>query len=123
MAVVLIVEDDDDVRDILAETVQTFGHRVMTARGGDAALAVFRGGDRMVPDLLITDAMMPLMNGFDLARRACAMRPNLAVIYLTGGDGETIAKDHGQLAGEIVLKPIMPAALCNKIDKALAKQH
>ena len=119
MAVVLIVEGDTETRKALSDIVQDLGHRVMIAGGGTSALAVFGGGDRMVPDLLITDAIMPAMDGIDLARRARTMRPNLVVIYLAGRC-DTIAKDDRELAGEMVMKPIAPGELRLKIKRALA---
>jgi signal transduction histidine kinase/CheY-like chemotaxis protein len=80
---VLVVEDDELVRDFVVRTVRDLGYDVLEAGDGDAAWEIIAAADRI--DLLCTDIMMPgSMNGFDLARRAREQRPDLRLVYMSG---------------------------------------
>ena len=80
---VLVVEDDELVRDFVVRTVRELGYDVLEAGDGDVAWEIIAAADRI--DLLCTDIMMPgSMNGFDLARRARERRPNLRLVYMSG---------------------------------------
>jgi signal transduction histidine kinase/CheY-like chemotaxis protein len=80
---VLVVEDDDLVRDFVVRTLRGLGYDVLEAGDGDAAWEIIAAADRI--DLLCTDIMMPgSMNGFDLARRARQRRPDLRLVYMSG---------------------------------------
>ena len=74
---ILVVEDDTDVRTYLAEVLRNLNYRVITAHNAQAALTVLLQEDRRV-DLLLTDIVMPGINGRELGRRAHTMRPELA---------------------------------------------
>lgn len=75
MATVLLVEDNDDVREMMAIALQLGGHEVWLARNGHEALALLR--ERHRPSLVLTDLMMPVMNGWEL-KRALEEDPALA---------------------------------------------
>jgi two-component system cell cycle sensor histidine kinase/response regulator CckA len=79
---VLIVDDEAQICHFVERVVQRAGHATMTARSGAEALAAAASADSV--DLLITDLMMPQMNGDELARRMLVLRPKLKVLYLTG---------------------------------------
>ena len=76
MATVLLVEDNDDVREMMALALQLGGHEVWSARHGKEALALLHDG-HPPPSLILTDLMMPVMNGWEL-RDALMEDPNLA---------------------------------------------
>jgi two-component system cell cycle response regulator CpdR len=119
MASVLVVDDDTDVLDILAVAIRSGGHSVIKATSGTAALNVLDGD---IPfDLLVTDIIMPGLNGFNLARMANMRRPGLKIMYLTGFHEQAEAmRDHGSRLGKLLNKPIMPADLRKEVDEALA---
>jgi CheY-like chemotaxis protein len=79
---VLIVDDDDDILALAAETLQTFGYDVLTARNGLEAVAVLRETSRI--SILFTDVQMPSMGGEELAGVAVALRPDIRVIFTSG---------------------------------------
>jgi CheY-like chemotaxis protein len=88
MATILVVEDNDDVRDMMAVSLQLEGHRVVTARNGQHALEVLDRGPR--PCLILLDLMMPVMDGWEFQRRV-AERPEfreipIVVVSAAGGD-------------------------------------
>jgi signal transduction histidine kinase/ActR/RegA family two-component response regulator len=82
---VLLVDDEELVRTATAEMIRDLGHDVEEASGGADALAKLDSG--LAVDLLVTDYMMPLMNGGQLARRVATARPNLPVLLITGYTG------------------------------------
>ena len=81
-AVVLVVDDDDEVREIVADFLTDFGHRVLRATGGQDAMRQIRASREL--DLLITDIRMPDMSGIDLARVVSETRPGVRIILISG---------------------------------------
>jgi signal transduction histidine kinase/ActR/RegA family two-component response regulator len=79
---VLVVEDDADVRVTLSKILQEIGYRAVDAPDAAAGLDILRS--RRDVDLLLTDVVMPGMNGWDLAKAATALRPDLPVLFATG---------------------------------------
>jgi CheY-like chemotaxis protein len=110
----LIVDDDLDLRDAIVAILAEPGYTVLTASNGYEALCVLV--ERWI-DLLITDVVMPGISGFELARQAKVMRPNLHVIYLSG---EVSAPDRdGPTYGVLVQKPIRAVNLLQTVDQAM----
>ncbi|HVP19130.1 MAG TPA: PAS domain-containing protein, partial [Spirochaetia bacterium] len=79
---ILLVEDDDMVRRLTRTMLESSGYRVITAPGGKAALALM--GSHGEVDLVVTDVVMPQMNGRELAKRLSVARPTLKVLYISG---------------------------------------
>ena len=80
--VVLIVDDDDDILELAAEILRTFGYEVLTARNGLEAVAILRSNSRV--SMLFTDIQMPGMGGEELVDVAVALRPDIRVILTSG---------------------------------------
>jgi CheY-like chemotaxis protein len=80
---VLVVEDDDDVRDALAETVSRAGYRVTTARHGGEALAALDGAGSSPPDVVLLDLMMPVVDGWSVLRHVEASEREVSVLVVT----------------------------------------
>ncbi|QAY75393.1 PAS domain-containing sensor histidine kinase [Sphingosinicella sp. BN140058] len=85
---VLLVEDNDHVREFATALVEDLGHKVVPADGGEAALALL---DREPIDLLFTDVVMPGMSGVELARRARERRRGMPVLLASGYSDEILA--------------------------------
>ncbi len=79
---ILLVDDDDDVRDYTATVLEEAGYDVRVAARGEAAVKLLAAGEPF--DLLITDIVMPGWDGPELARRVKLIRPELKVLYITG---------------------------------------
>jgi PAS domain S-box-containing protein len=80
---VLVVEDSDDLREIVERILSGSGYKVMVASNGPAALDLAREYDGHI-DLLLTDVIMPVMQGNDLAARLVESRPDLRVLFMSG---------------------------------------
>jgi CheY-like chemotaxis protein len=81
--VILVVEDEADVRNIVRRQLESLGHKVLVAEAATEALLLLRGPG--APDLLVTDVVLATgMNGIELATAARAVRPDLPVIFMSG---------------------------------------
>ena len=87
---ILLVEDEDMVRAVAERALARQGYPVLTAEHGEAALELLARCDR--PDLLISDVMMPLMDGPTLVRQVRARYPDLPILFMSGYAEETIRK-------------------------------
>ena len=116
---ILVVEDDRDLRSYLAEVLRALGYRIVTAANAEAALAIVRKNTARV-DLLLTDVVMPGMNGRELGRRAQELRPHLRVLYMTGYSRNAVVH-HGRLEEgvELIQKPITQTYLATRIRDVL----
>jgi CheY-like chemotaxis protein len=85
---ILLVDDEDIVRTGTAEMLRELGHSVREAAGSADALKLLSSGDPV--DALVTDYMMPQMNGAELARRVRMAYPGIAVLVITGYAGGDI---------------------------------
>ena len=122
MATILLVDDDDGVRDILHRTLVAAGHEVEDAVNGDVALAAYR---RQPRDVVITDLVMPEKNGLETIMELRRLNPAVKIVAMSGG-GRTLGL--GQLylesaslfgAGRILAKPFTSAALLTAVNEVL----
>jgi PAS domain S-box-containing protein len=119
---ILVAEDEEDVLNIIALSLEAQGHHVTTTTSGDEAAERF---DELGPiDLLITDIVMPgNMQGPSLARHLRRFNPNLPVMFLSGYTNEAILKGDG-LTNEDhhLMKPVTREQLIEAVNKALNKK-
>jgi len=116
---VLVVEDEDILRDLCARILEGMGYRLLQARNGAEAIALAQGyGDRI--DLLLTDVVMPAMNGSDLATHLVLHHPEMKVLFTSGYTDETISR-HGVLDEGVsfIGKPYNPSSLARKVREVL----
>jgi CheY-like chemotaxis protein len=116
--IILVVEDEERVRQLSVETLRELGYTVVQASDGAQALAVLTVQPRI--DLLFTDIVMPDMNGRRLADEARKMRPDLKVLYTTGYTRDAIVHN-GVLDPNVtfVPKPFTIGQLAVKVRKML----
>jgi PAS domain S-box-containing protein len=116
---ILLVEDEDAVRDLAAEILTDLGYTVQAFGSPTEAEEFFRGEDRNV-DLLLTDVVMPGMSGAELVSRLMPLRPELKVLYMSGYTDDAIAQ-HGVLdeGVRLIPKPFTSSGLANKVRQAL----
>ena len=116
---VLLVEDEESVRELVRETLLSRGYKVLEAENGEAGLrAAEAHPDRI--DILITDVVMPGMGGRELVKKLLLMRPHLVVLYLSGYTEDAIAH-HGVLdpGTAFLQKPFTLQNLARKVREVL----
>jgi PAS domain S-box-containing protein len=120
---ILAVEDDPSVRGLVKEFLETAGHSVLIASNGLDAIRVARGHPGPI-DLVLTDVIMPAMNGADLVDRLTATRPDLGVLYMTGHREDAIAYQGVLEPGvSLIPKPFSRIELLARVEAMLrAKQ-
>ena len=116
---VLLVEDEDMVRSLARRLLHKNGYHVLEASHGEEALEVDAQHAESI-HLLLTDVVMPGMNGPDLAERLVAHRPQIRVVYMSGYT-DTIFEDRGILQKGVVFlqKPFSADSLTRKVREAL----
>ena len=117
---VLLVEDSDLVRDVVADMLEIDGLTVLRAAGGEEALALARRGDAPI-DLLVTDIVMPEMNGVELADRLERERPGIRILFMTGYAEESVVKE-GILGKrrECIGKPFTQEQITKRVREILS---
>jgi CheY-like chemotaxis protein len=117
---ILLVDDNDDVREITALLLRDTGYHVIEASSGRAALAALDANPAI--DLLIVDFAMPGMSGIDLLERARTRRPEIKVVFITGYID--LAQFGAKFANEIVVKkPFTMDQLAPAVRKALGESE
>lgn len=117
--VILLVEDDVDVRAFLADALRELGYEVVAAPNGSAAISVLEQSNRRM-DIMLTDVVMPGVHGREVGRRAEELRPGLPTLYMTGYSRNAVVH-HGRLdeGVELLQKPISHADLAARIRALL----
>jgi signal transduction histidine kinase/ActR/RegA family two-component response regulator len=116
---ILVVDDDESIRNLILDTLQPLGYNVLTASCGTDALELSRSTTQHI-DLVLTDVIMPGMNGRQLVDAIMAEQPGIKTMLMSGYTDNVIAQ-HGVLQkGYILLnKPLLPIFLANKIREIL----
>ena len=116
---ILLVEDQDGIREITSEFLRSSGYTVLEARDGTEALQVTEQHQGKI-DLLVTDVVMPKMGGPELADRLAAFRPSIKVVYMSGY--AEYARDNNRLANRdkvSLQKPFALDTLARKVREVL----
>jgi len=116
---ILVVEDSDMLLGLVLSILDGEGYRVLTATQGEEALQVLRDSKEPIR-LLLTDVIMPKMNGWELVERARALHPGLKVLFMSGYPAKEVAPDGSLPIKEPFLqKPFSPKVLKEKVREIL----
>ncbi len=118
---ILLVEDEDGVRSFVTRALRGYGYEVVSASTAKHALAM---QERMTGqlDLLLTDLVMPGMNGLDLASELRSRVPGLRVLYMTGYfDAQGLDNAELNVDENLLLKPFTPMELVRRVQRLLAQ--
>lgn len=118
MARILVAEDEDAVRAFVTRALELRGHQVRAVSDGAEALEALREAEY---DLLLTDIVMPLMDGIALALAASRDRPNLRILMMTGyAEEKRRAHNLEALIHDVISKPFSLDELAAAVERALA---
>lgn len=116
---ILIVEDQPELRELIARTLEIYGYEVVEAQDTDDALRMLSDTTRHF-DLLLTDVVMPRMSGVELATRARELRPALKVLHMSGYTPDPHHRELFMREGSAyVQKPFAPEELARRIGLLL----
>ncbi len=119
-ATVLLVEDEEFVRSVTREVLELSGYRVLEARNAEEGFQIFDKHHTQL-DLVLTDVVMPGMNGPQLVRRLSALAPGLRVIFMSGyTDNEVVRRGLGDPNIAYLQKPFTVDALARKVQEVLS---
>jgi CheY-like chemotaxis protein len=118
---VLLVEDEDAVRSLVARILRRVGYRVLEAGGAEEAIRVAARHQGPL-DALVTDVVMPDMGGWELARTLAAVRPSLKVLLMSGYTRSEVLPTESLDAGVAFLgKPMTPSDLTRALGELLER--
>jgi PAS domain S-box-containing protein len=119
---ILVVEDELALRELACVLLQEAAYTVLESSGVEDAIAIAKDSDRTV-DLLLTDVVMPRLDGRELANQLVALRPNLKILFMSGYTDDVIVHrgvlKHGTV---LVQKPFTKATLLRKVRETLDAQ-
>ena len=122
MSRVLIVDDEDSMRLLVARAIAMDGHDIMTASDGAEALEILGSADSAF-DLLLTDIQMPIMDGIALALAAARDFPDLTILLMTGfAEQRERASGLNAIAYDVITKPFSVADIRTAVADALASR-
>ena len=122
MSRVLIVDDEESMRLLLARAIAMDGHHTTTATDGAEALEILGGADGGF-ELLLTDIQMPIMDGIALALAAARDFPDLTILLMTGfADQRERASGLNAIAHDVITKPFSVADIRTAVADALASR-
>ncbi len=115
---ILVVEDEPGVRSLAVEFLRRHGYQVLESENGNRALELFaREGQRI--DLVLTDVVMPGMNGPEMVQHLLALRPELKVLFMSGYTDDVLPHDSGFETWRLVQKPFSVEELIVKLREVL----
>ena len=120
MARILLAEDDESLRRFLAAALGKAGHDVAHYGQGDEALEALKG---FRFDLLLTDIVMPVMDGIELARLAAQIDPEMKIMFITGFAAVALSMAQGEVGppgAKVLSKPIHLREIVTEVEKMMA---
>ena len=118
---VLVVDDEDLVREVAARSLEQAGFRVQRARHGREALQIVETAPRF--DLVVSDVVMPVMGGRELGQRLASIDPELPIIWMSGHPREALSDIVGTAEdGRYLQKPVAPDYLVHAVRRVLQQQ-
>ena len=112
---ILLAEDDDVMREYLARALTKSGYSVESVDRGTAALALIKQG--LPFDLLLTDIVMPEMDGIELAQKAAIVAPDLRVMFITGFSAVSLKAGLAMPNAKVLSKPFHLRDLVLEVDR------
>ncbi|MDX3911259.1 MAG: response regulator [Sphingobium sp.] len=119
MVRILLAEDDDAMRQYLARALERSGYEVVAVDRGTAALPLIKA-ERF--DLLLTDIVMPEMDGIELAQQAATIAPDMRVMFITGFAAVTLKAGKAMPQAKVLSKPFHLRDLVLEVERMFGQQ-
>jgi len=116
---ILLVEDEEAVRQVTRHVLESEGYLVFEASDPEQAMAIFRRAEGSI-SLLLTDIVMPSMNGGELAARLRAVRPTLRTVFMSGYSNPARGFRENECPASYLQKPFTAGMLISKVAEALS---
>jgi two-component system cell cycle sensor histidine kinase/response regulator CckA len=116
-ATILVVEDATPVRKMVCSMLSQVGHVCLEAGDGVEALGVLDHADNV--QLVLTDVIMPNMDGAELARQITRTRPELRILFMSGYNEDSVVRSLGRQSTLFLPKPFTATALMDKVRQSL----
>jgi CheY-like chemotaxis protein len=117
-ASILVVEDVEAIRKMVCAILVAHGYKCVEAVDGREALHLIEDGGGPF-ELVLTDMIMPRMNGAELARNLSRIRPGIPIVYMSGYTEESVVRDVANSPGAFLAKPFTAAALLETVRRSL----
>ena len=115
---ILLAEDDESLRGFLARALERAGYEVVSCADGEEALIALDDGTY---DLLLTDIVMPGVDGIEVARQAAARSAQLRIMFITGFAAVALAAgDQGPPGAKVLSKPIHLREIVSEVERMIA---
>jgi PAS domain S-box-containing protein len=115
---ILLVEDEDVVRDLTRRVLERQGYTVLACADGIEAVALAELDDRPI-DLLLTDVVMPGMRGYDVAKKVAGTRPEIKILYMSGYAEEALVGRPAFAGNALIEKPFAVDVLARRVRETL----
>ena len=115
---ILVVEDEEDVRQLLIRSLHDLNLDIAEAADGEQGLQAARRLGASLR-LVVTDINMPVMSGIEFAREFRPIQPRVPILFITGVDSRTAALEADRLGAELLLKPFGPDLLVDTVTRVL----
>jgi CheY-like chemotaxis protein len=115
---ILLVDDEEGVRTLVQAVLRNGGYDVIEASNGVAALSAYEKNSHKI-ELVLTDVVMPQMNGLELGERLADKNPDLPILYMSGYRDSQIGSAASQAVREFLNKPFTPDALLARVREVL----
>jgi CheY-like chemotaxis protein len=119
---ILLVDDNDNLRNLLQRTLEGAGFSVLSASDGAEALRLCQQHGGAI-DLTVSDIVMPQLNGLQMMEQIRAARPNLKFLFITGfADEFRELRELNKNIADVLEKPFLPSDLVGKVEKMLNQE-
>lgn len=119
---VLVVDDEQGLRDLVCRTLRDEGYRTLEAAHGGEALEMVETGPETI-DLVVTDVVMPGMDGRELGRRLARSRPTLPILYMSAYDvNDIFQRGSPRTSAPFLQKPFPRDGLINSVEQLLQQR-
>jgi two-component system, cell cycle response regulator CpdR len=117
---ILLAEDDSAMREYLSRALQRSGYAVVDVDRGSAALALIEAGERF--DLLLTDIVMPELDGIELAQKSALIDPDMRVMFITGFSAVSLRAGQSLPNAKVLSKPFHLRDLVLEVDRTFESE-